>query len=154
MADRDNPGVPAPPPLIYGAALVTGLVLNAVLPSPRIPPEVVRPVGIVLLATGGLLAGSFINAFRRAHTSVDVRKPATNLVTQGPYRFTRNPGYLGLSLTYAGIAALVPAPWAFLTLIPALVVVDRMVIGREERYLERRFGEEYVQYKARTRRWL
>jgi protein-S-isoprenylcysteine O-methyltransferase Ste14 len=67
---------------------------------------------------------------------------------------SRNPGYLGLALTYAGIAALVPAPWAYATLVPALVVVDRMVIAREERYLEGRFGDEYLRYKARVRRWL
>ena len=85
---------------------------------------------------------------------MDVRSAATSLVTTGPYRITRNPGYLGLALLYAGIAALARAPWAYVTLVPALIVVDRAVIAREERYLQRRFGEDYLRYRARVRRWL
>ena len=153
-AQHDNAGVVAPPPVIYGGALVAGLGLNALLPSPRIPREVAWPVGGLLLACGGYLAGSFISAFRRAGTTVDVRKPVTSLVTTGPYRITRNPGYLGLTLIYAGIATLARTPWAYVTLTPTLAVIDRMVIAREERYLERRFGEDYLRYKAQTRRWL
>jgi protein-S-isoprenylcysteine O-methyltransferase Ste14 len=150
----DIAGVIAPPPLIYAGALVAGLVLNALLPSPRIPAQVAWPVGVLLLAGGALLAGSFISAFVRAGTPVDVRRPTTSLVTTGPYRITRNPGYLGLALVYLGIATLARTPWAYLTLIPALAVMDRLVIAREERYLERRFGEDYLRYKAHTRRWL
>jgi protein-S-isoprenylcysteine O-methyltransferase Ste14 len=151
---RDIAGVLAPPPLIYGAALLVGLGLEALLPSSDIPGEVAWPVGVALLVVGGLLAVSFLDAFRRAGTPVDVRSPTTSLVTTGPYRISRNPGYVGLAFAYVGIATLARAPWAYLTLVPALVVVDRMVIVREERYLERRFGEEYVRYRARTRRWL
>jgi len=152
--ERDIAGVVAPPPVIYGGALAIGLGLNAFLPSPRIPAEVASPVGIVLLAGGGLLGGSFISAFRRARTPIDVGRPTTSLVTTGPYRISRNPGYLGLALAYAGIATLARAPWAFVTLIPALLIVDRMVIAREEQYLERRFGEDYRRFKSHTRRWI
>ena len=84
----------------------------------------------------------------------DVLVHTTALVTTGPYRISRNPGYLGLALAYAGIAVLAHAVWVLAMLVPALVVVDRMVIAREERYLERRFGEQYSSYKRRTRRWL
>jgi protein-S-isoprenylcysteine O-methyltransferase Ste14 len=154
MTERDVSGALAPPPLIYGVALLAGFGLEAVLPSPDIPDAVAWAVGLALLVGGGLLAGSFISAFRRARTPVDLRSPTTSLVTTGPYRISRNPGYLGLALAYAGIAMLAEAPWAFATLVPALVVVDRMVIAREERYLERLFGEDYLRYKARTRRWL
>lgn len=150
----DIAGVIAPPPLIYAGALVAGLVLNAFLPSPRIPAEVAWPLGVLPVAGGALLGGSFIAAFVRARTPVDVRRPTTALVTSGPYRITRNPGYLGLALVYVGIATLARTPWAYVTLIPALVVMDRLVIVREERYLERRFGEDYLRYKAQTRRWL
>jgi protein-S-isoprenylcysteine O-methyltransferase Ste14 len=75
-------------------------------------------------------------------------------VTSGPYRLSRNPGYLGLALVYAGIAILSGALWALATLGPTLIVVDRGVILPEERYLSRRFGEEYSCYRRRTRRWL
>jgi protein-S-isoprenylcysteine O-methyltransferase Ste14 len=67
---------------------------------------------------------------------------------------SRNPGYLGMALAYAGIAVLSGALWVLVPLVPILIVVDRGVIAREERYLEARFGEEYRRYKGGTRRWL
>ena len=152
--DRDIAGVLAPPPIIYGVALIAGFALEAALDSPNIPGAVAWPVGVVLAVAGGLLARSFFRAFGRAGTPVNVHSPTTALVTTGPYRISRNPAYLGLALAYAGIAVLARAPWLFATLVPALVVVDRMVIAREERYLERRFGDDYLRYKSRVRRWL
>ena len=153
-AERAVAGVLAPPPVVYAAALAAGVGLETLLPSPRIPRRIARPVGGILLGAGGAVAGLFLRAFRRAGTPIDVGKPASSLVTAGLYRISRNPGYLGLTLMYAGIATLARAPWAFVTLVPALVVVDRFVIAREERYLLRRFGGEYAQYMSRTRRWL
>ena len=154
QGERDVAGVVAPPPAIYAVALLAGFGLDALLPSPTLPDEVASPVGIVLVVVGGMLLASFLAALRRAHTPVDPGSPTTRLVTTGPYRITRNPAYLGFALLYAGIAALATAPWAYVTLVPALVVVDRLVIAREERYLQRRFGEEYRRFRTQTRRWL
>ena len=75
-------------------------------------------------------------------------------MTGGPYRISRNPGYVGMALTYAGVATLTSAWWAFATLAPAVVVVDRCVIRGEERHLEQRFGAAYDAYRQRVRRWL
>jgi len=75
-------------------------------------------------------------------------------VTTGAYRFTRNPAYLGMALIYTGIALATGGTWALITLIPTLVLVDRGVIAREERYLEQKFGAEYTTLKTRVRRWL
>jgi protein-S-isoprenylcysteine O-methyltransferase Ste14 len=151
---KDVAGVIAPPPIIYIAALLVGIGLNALLPSPDSAGTAVVVVGIALIVAGSLLALTFVSAFRRAGTAVDPYHPSDHLVTSGPYRLSRNPGYLGMALGYAGIVALIPAPWAYLTLVVALIVVDRGVIAREERYLERRFGEAYRRYRARTRRWI
>ncbi len=151
---RDAPGVVAPPPLIYIAGLAIGFGLEFLLPSASLPDALRWPLGGVLVLAGQVLAASFFIAFRRGRTPVDVRKPTTTLVTTGPYRLTRNPGYLSLALIYAGIAILASALWAFVPLVPVLVLVDRGVIRREERYLEAKFGEEYLRYKALTRRWL
>jgi protein-S-isoprenylcysteine O-methyltransferase Ste14 len=150
---RDTPGVIAPPPAIYAAALATGFGLEALLPSASLP-GLRWPLGGALLLAGLALAASFFSAFRRARTPIDVRRPTTSLVTTGPYRLTRNPGYLSLALIYAGIAVVTGALWTLALLVPALVLVDRGVIRREERYLEAKFGDEYRRYKRRARRWL
>jgi protein-S-isoprenylcysteine O-methyltransferase Ste14 len=150
----DTAGVIAPPPLIYLAGLAIGLVLDAVLPDADLPGIVRYGLGGLALLVGLGLMGSFVRAF--AHASTDVRpdRPTTAIVTGGPYRFTRNPGYLGMALVFTGIALLANAPWALLLLLPTMAVIDRGVIAREERYLEAKFGPEYTGYKARVRRWV
>ena len=153
-ATPDAPGVIAPPPLIYLAGLGIGFGLEALLPSAAIPETLGTVLGCLLLASGLVLAGSFVRAFRHANTPVDPGKATTAIVTSGPYRLSRNPGYLAMALAYAGIAVLTDTLWAFVTLVPTLILIDRGVIKREERYLERKFGEDYLRYKARTRRWL
>jgi len=150
----DVPGVIAPPPLVYLAGLAMGFGLEALLPSVSLPGVGVWPVGTVLVVAGLALARAFLAAFRRARTPVDPRKPTTTIVTTGPYRLSRNPAYLAMALVYAGIAVLTGTLWAFATLVPTLLVVDRAVIRREERYLFAKFGDEYGRFKAGTRRWI
>jgi protein-S-isoprenylcysteine O-methyltransferase Ste14 len=152
--DRDAPGVVAPPPLVYLGGLAAGFVLEALLPSAHVPAAVRWPVGGALLLAGGALARGFFRAFARAGTPVSPYRASTTVVTSGPYRLTRNPGYLGMALTYAGIALVSGALWPFATLVPTVLTIDRGVIAREECYLERRFGDPYRDYKRRVRRWL
>jgi len=101
-----------------------------------------------------MLALSALLEMRRAGTHVDPRQQVTALVTQGPFRLTRNPLYLSLTLLYAGIALMVNSLWAILLLPGALIMIRYGVINREERYLERTFGEQYLSYKAKVRRWV
>ena len=91
---------------------------------------------------------------REAGAPVRTDRPVPRLTTEGPFRYTRNPGYLALAMIYAGIAVLKNSLWAIHLLPLMLYVIQREVIGREERYLERTFGEEYLAYKARVRRWV
>ena len=148
------PEVIAPPPLIYAGALAIGLLAKALFPSAFLPRAVARALGWPLTG-GGLLLGLLgYRALRGAKTNVSPYEPTTALVTEGPYRFTRNPLYVGFTLVYGGISALANAPWAALLLPFVLVFMRRGVIDREERYLERKFGEEYLRYKARVRRWI
>ena len=91
---------------------------------------------------------------RRHKTSFKTDEPSTALITGGPYRYTRNPIYLALSLLYAGIGIAADSPWVLVLLAPLLVVIHYGVIIREERYLERKFADAYRRYKATTRRWL
>jgi len=95
-----------------------------------------------------------MRTIEKAGTPIRTDRPVPRLVTDGPFRYTRNPGYLGLAMFYAGIAVLRNALWAILLLPVVVYVIQREVIGREERYLERTFGEEYLVYKARVRRWV
>ena len=81
-------------------------------------------------------------------------RPVPRLTTEGPFRYTRNPSYLALAVIYAGIAVLRNSLWAILLLPLVVMVIQREVIGREERYLKRTFGEEYLAYKQRVRRWV
>jgi protein-S-isoprenylcysteine O-methyltransferase Ste14 len=98
------------------------------------------------------LAAWFIRSMRSADTTLDVNKPVSTLVQHGPFRYSRNPGYLSLTMIYAGIAILRNALWAILFLPLLLLVTQRELIEREERYLERTFGEEYLVYKRRVHR--
>lgn len=152
--EGDNPGVVAPPPLIYGGALAAGLLADRLRPAPFPARAVARPLGWLLLGSGLLLGGSGIGALRNAGTNVDPYKPTTAFVAGGPYRFTRNPLYLSLTLVYAGVALLANTLWAPALLPGVLAAIQRGVIEREERYLERKFGAEYLRYKARVRRWV
>jgi protein-S-isoprenylcysteine O-methyltransferase Ste14 len=153
-ASPDTAGVIAPPPLIFLAGLGAGIALDALLPSLSVSAAVRVPIGGALLAGGLALMGSFVRAFARSQTAVRPDAPTTTIVTDGPYRISRNPGYLGMALTYSGIALLSASWWAFATLVPTLLVVRFGVIAREERYLERKFGAEYLAYKRRVRRWV
>ncbi|MHB1528960.1 MAG: methyltransferase family protein [Acidiferrobacteraceae bacterium] len=151
---RDTARVIAPPPLIYLGTLAVGYYLSRVYPVNILSNRARMVPGWTLIATGVLCAASAALAMRRARTPVNPYKTTTTLTTAGPYRFTRNPLYLSLTLFYVGGALLLNAPWALLLLPPVLLVMVRGVIVREERYLERKFGIAYQEYKARVRRWI
>jgi protein-S-isoprenylcysteine O-methyltransferase Ste14 len=152
--ERDNPGVVAPPPLIYAGALGVGLLLNRLRPVGFLPDGLRRGFGLALFVGGGVIGSLGLREMSRAGTNVDPYKPTTAIVEGGPYRFTRNPLYVGLTLMYAGIAAFANALPAAVLLPGVLAIMRRGVIEREERYLERKFGEEYLRYKGRVRRWI
>lgn len=154
MSDQDTAGVIAPPPLIYLVPLAVGLVLHFLFPIRFMPQGAGYLLGGLLIAIALVISVSAERMMRKAHTSVKPTVPTTALVVTGPFRFTRNPLYLGLTLFYAGIAILAQAVWALVLLPVVLVVVQRGVIEREERYLEQRFGAEYTRYKRSVRRWL
>jgi protein-S-isoprenylcysteine O-methyltransferase Ste14 len=153
--DQDNPGIRLPPPLIYLLPLIAGLVLDRrFLHVPFLPRRMARPLGWALFGSSWVVCGWFVRTIEKSETPIRTDRPVPRLVTDGPFRYTRNPGYLGLALLYAGIAVLRNALWAILLLPGVVYVIQREVIRREERYLERTFGEEYLAYKRRVRRWV
>lgn len=156
MSDErnDNPGVIARPPFIYAGTLAAGLILSRLTPAGFLPRGLRKLLGIPLVIGGLAIGFSGLRELRRAETNVVTRKPTTSIVTGGPYRLTRNPIYVGMTLMYTGISALANALWPMLMLPGVLAVMNKGVIEREERYLEGKFGDEYRRYKARVRRWL
>jgi protein-S-isoprenylcysteine O-methyltransferase Ste14 len=152
--ERDKPGIRVPPPPIYLLALLLGLLLDRRMHVPFLPRGVARLLGWPLVGGGTTLAAWFARTMLGADTTMHINKPVSRVVQDGPFRFTRNPGYLSLTMLYAGIAVLRNALWAIVLLPLVVYVIQREVIEREERYLERTFGEEYLNYKARVRRWM
>lgn len=153
-SQHETAGVIAPPPLLFVGGLALGQLVHKAVPRGFVPQRWRVPLGVALVGGGGALAGWAFTTMRRAHTSPEPWRPTTAIVMHGPFRYTRNPIYVAFTLIYVGLAA-----WrnslATLLLLPAvLTVLRRGVIEREEAYLERRFGDEYMQYKARARRWV
>ena len=148
---EDNPGVRIPPPAIFAAFFLIGAVLrrfwNVHLPGGP-------TVGLPLLVVSVVLGVWAISVMRRARTGIFPHHPATELVRTGPFRFSRNPLYLTMVLGYLSAAFWIDVAAALLLLPGAIAVLHYAVIRREEGYLERRFGEAYLQYRREVRRWL
>lgn len=150
----DSPGVIAPPPLIYLAGILAGGALE-LLWRWRLPVDGWgAPVGLVLIVGGVALFRYAVVSFKRLQTSPKPHKPTTAIVTAGPFRYTRNPIYIGFTLVQLGIALLSRSGWILAALVPVITVVRYGVIAREERYLERKFGDEYLRYRRSVRRWI
>jgi protein-S-isoprenylcysteine O-methyltransferase Ste14 len=155
--ETDSAGVRIFPPAVYLGGLVIGYALNWLWPVPILPGDadpIVRIVGGALALAGIALMLLAVAAFRRAGTSPNPTVATSALTFDGPYRFTRNPMYLGLALLTAGIAGIGNALWPLLAVIPVVAIIQTQVIAREERYLETKFGETYLAYRSRVRRWL
>jgi len=150
----DNPGVIAFPPALYAVTLAIGLGISFLFPVSFVSHLVTLPIAALALIGAGWLSISAFQIMARAQTEIDPAKPTTAIVSDGVFRFSRNPLYLSLTLLYIGISLLLNALWALLLLLPLLVIVQVGVIQREEAYLERKFGDEYLRYKTQVRRWI
>ena len=151
---QDSARVKIPPPLTYAVGLGAGLLLSRWIPSRWLPAAICRISGWTLVVAACSLAVPSLALFFRKKTAIRPDRPASTLAVSGPYRLTRNPMYLSLALAYAAIAILNQSIWALVFLLPVLFIINRYVIMPEERYLERRFGAMYVQYKTRVGRWI
>jgi protein-S-isoprenylcysteine O-methyltransferase Ste14 len=155
--DGDTSGVRLFPPAISAVALVVGLLLGWAWPLPLVPEgfrHAVRLGGLFLVGSWLALAISAVVTFRRAGTTPNPTKPSTALAFGGPYRITRNPMYLGLVLLVLGAGLVMNSIWLVLLAAPVAFLLRNAVILKEERYLERKFGAAYLDYKQRVRRWI
>lgn len=150
---RDHAGVVAPAPVFYLATLAAALLAEWLAPRP-VSPTVSWPVAGALIAVSVALAVAALRSLARAQTAFDARKATTALVTTGVFHLTRNPTYLSLALLQIGLALVLNSMWALLSVIPAVVATHLGVILPEERYLAAKFGQKYIEYASRVRRWV
>ena len=141
------------PPFVYLAAILLGIGLDFVRPLRWLPVSLGVWVGVPLVLFSIVLFIASTRRFKAAGTPVPGNEPTTAIVQSGPYRFSRNPIYLAFSILVLGIACWLNSLWLLGTLAAAVSLMSFVVIPREERYLERRFGSQYLEYKARVRRW-
>jgi protein-S-isoprenylcysteine O-methyltransferase Ste14 len=152
-----GPGIRFPPPFVFVAGYALAWLLDRRLEfkidgaGPGVPQQI---LGLAALAGGLGVMGWGLVTFIRARTPVNPMRPARQLVTWGPFRFSRNPMYVGLTLAYFGLALVVNQAWPLILLPLVLITISLAVIGREERYLRAQFGAQYDAYAGRVRRWL
>ncbi len=153
----DNAGVRILPPLVFLGGLVIGYAVWWFWPVPIVPGDwsfAIRVAGAVAVALGVWLAIAAASKFSAIGEDPHPMSPTNALALEGPYRFTRNPMYLGMALIQGGLALLGNALWPLLALVPVLWIIRTQVIDKEERYLEAKFGSEYRAFKSRVRRWI
>ena len=160
MTGNETAGVIARPPLLFLAALLLGFAFDHVLtlpfPVPRIGPAhwISAIIAGSLILIGLALVATGIRNFSRAGTPVPTNEPTRGLVTTGIHGWVRNPIYLGMFVVYGGIGVAARSPWILIFTLPLAITIRYGVVAREEVYLERRFGDAYLDYRARVRRWL
>jgi protein-S-isoprenylcysteine O-methyltransferase Ste14 len=151
VTHTDHPQVKVPAPLIYFLANAGGALLEWTVPwSVRVP----RWVGAALILLGIGFALWAVKSLAQAHTHVDPAKPTTALVDTGPYRISRNPIYVAMTLSSVGMTLLLQTLWIGVLIIPVIWIMNRYVILPEEQYLLVKFGAAYAAYCKRVRRWL
>ena len=143
------------PPIAWAVAIIVGLGAGWLYPLSFVPASVPRFwIGGGLFGFAFALAIWAIRTIRGAGTRIETNKPTTVIVTNGPFRFTRNPVYIGMLLGQTGVAIGFDNLWVLAMLVPFYLVIRYGVVAREEAYLERKFGAVYLGYKSRVRRWL
>jgi protein-S-isoprenylcysteine O-methyltransferase Ste14 len=156
MADTtDTANLIIRPPIAWAVAVLAGLALNWLTPLPFVPAVVPAGwLGAMVFALALALLAWAIVTITRAGSNVPTNLPTTTIVESGPYRFTRNPIYLGMFLGLIGLAIAFDNLWLLMMLVPFALVIRYGVVAREETYLERKFGDVYRRYHTRVRRWL
>lgn len=152
----DHPGVYLPPPIAYVLIFLAGLFLQSKIPI--VPAffhgHVIKILGIIFIVIALFFLFKSLRQFFHTRNTVVTMKPASSLQSNGIYNITRNPMYLGLALVYLGLSCLIGNWWNIILLPFLILFVQQYIIKREEKYLERRFGQEYLDYKQKVRRWL
>jgi protein-S-isoprenylcysteine O-methyltransferase Ste14 len=150
----DHPNIITWPPLIFAACAIGGTLLHFAYPIRVMRYSVSLSLGVVLAIVSAWVAIRAVRVMKAAGTNVRPDRPALKIVTSGPYRFTRNPMYLSLCLLQLALGFMLDGWVPVLFALLLALILHFGVILREESYLERKFGEEYLSFKHQVRRWL
>jgi protein-S-isoprenylcysteine O-methyltransferase Ste14 len=151
--NKDAPGVVAPPPVIYLGMLGISYLIHRIWPLQITPAAIVETVGAALIFVGLCGIAWSSHTMRRAHTNMNPYKPALNLITAGPFAYSRNPIYAAMAAIYLGMGFAINSLWPFILFPPLIEIMKWGVISREEQYLEKKFGASYKDYCSKVRRW-
>jgi protein-S-isoprenylcysteine O-methyltransferase Ste14 len=151
-ADHPNAGIDAP--VLLAVAILMTIALQWLIPLPFFPGLPSRILGAILFFSGFALGFPALRGMLRAKTSPNPHRSSTALVREAPYQFTRNPMYLGMLVSYAGLFVFFQNPWVLLFLPLLIWSFTSWVIVPEEKYLEEKFGSEYLDFKSRVHRWI
>ncbi len=152
--NNDNPGVQVPPPVIFLGFGLLGLSINYLKPLTIIGPSWLIYLGVFILIGSFFGFGYMINFYKKNETEIVPSKTTSKIITSGLYRYSRNPVYLISCGGPIGLGLIFMTYWSLFAFIPALVVVYYTAVKKEEQYLEKKFGQEYLDYKKKVRRWL
>ncbi len=153
-AKLNNPGVRFPPPLVYLAAVLIGAAIDRFVPIHILPAGLKNWLGGALALLALTISVLSIREFIKIKTAIRPDRPASALVTRGPFRYSRNPMYLALSMLQLGVGISMNNVWVVVLLMPVIAWITRRVIAPEERYLIGKFGQVYLDYQSNVRRWL
>jgi protein-S-isoprenylcysteine O-methyltransferase Ste14 len=152
----DHPGVYIPPPVLYAAVFILAVFLQSTAPIDPyfFESRIVKAAGVLFFVIAAFFIVRSLGQFIRTKNTVMTIKPAVSLQTTGIYRVTRNPMYQGLVFVYIGLTCVIGNWWNIILLPVLIIIIQQHVIKREESYLTRAFGNAYIEYKQRVRRWL
>ena len=152
---EDHADVRILPPVLFLGSIAVGVLIQFAIPLGFAQGSGLRVgIGLLAVALGFAEIAWAFTVMRRTHQDPDPRKPSPELIPSGPYRYSRNPMYVGMTLIQTGIGVALGNLWILLLLVPTLFILQRGVIEKEEAYLQRRFGDSYLRYRNSVRRWL
>ena len=153
---KDHPGIYVPPPIVYALTFLVGVFIQKKAPitDSLFHRQLTKIVGVGLLMIALFFLLRSLRQFVLSKNTLVTIMPANSLQTNGIYNITRNPMYLGLAIVYLGITCLIGNWWNIILCPFLLLIIQQYMITREEKYLERRFGQVYLDYKSKVRRWL
>ena len=151
---KDHADVKIHPPVLLVIHFLAVYFLNRFLPLPFAFPSALGWISYALILVGLGLAFGAVSRFMRARTTLDPHGSVSEIVTGGVYGFSRNPIYLGFVCLLVGFSFIFRSYWGLILSPLFIILMNALVIQREEVYLEKKFGDVYTSYKSRVRRWL